>query len=141
MARSTQSIHGIVLFDGMCNLCSAFVRFVIRHDREKFFRFAAMQSKAAKNVLSNPDLRKQKDEPLKSVVLIEEEKFYFKSDAVLRIAGKLPKPWPAFAMFKFLPRGLRDRLYDFVARKRYQWFGKKKEMMEPSAAEQEHFLK
>lgn len=140
MSTYKEAGYSIVLFDGMCNLCSAFVRFTIRYDRKKQFRFAALQSAAAKSVLADPEIRKRKDEPLQSVVLIDEDKFYFKSDAVLKIAGKLPAPWPVFKIFAVLPRKIRDRLYDFVARNRYRWFGKKNEMMQPSPAEHKYFL-
>ncbi|MFP4470530.1 MAG: thiol-disulfide oxidoreductase DCC family protein [Bacteroidales bacterium] len=130
----------IILFDGKCNLCSSFVRWLIRRDHRKRFRFAPLQSEAAKNVMSDRTLRKNKDEPLQSVVLIEDQRFYFKSDAVLRAAGKLGGGWRIFTVFKIFPRGFRDSAYDFVARNRYRWFGQKKEMMRPAENEREHFL-
>lgn len=117
--------HAIILFDGVCNLCNAVVKFIINHDHQGYYKFAALQSKEAKEILADPEIRKMKDEPLKSVVLIEKDRFYFKTDAVLRIFKKLPGLWPALYVFKILPRSFRDWLYDWIARNRYRWFGKR----------------
>ena len=115
------SQHPVILFDGVCNLCDASVRFVMRHDKKKRFYFASLQSDAAKKVLLHYT---DKNNDLNSIVLIEENKILLKSDAVLEICKGLGFPWNVFNSFRILPKRLRDRIYDWVANNRYKWFGK-----------------
>jgi len=98
----------VIRYDGYCNLCSATVRWVIRRDRNKRFRFQALE----------------KGGPETDTVLLEQEgKTYRRSTAILRIATGLPFPWPLLGIFFLVPRRIRDALYDWVARNRKKWFG------------------
>ncbi len=110
-----------ILFDGVCNLCNTSVQFVLKHDKKQHFLFASLQSDAAAKLLLqfNFDISK-----LDSIVLIEGDKVYEKSTAVLRIAKKLNPIWNLFYYFIFLPKGFRDFVYEIVAKYRYRWFGK-----------------
>jgi len=130
--------HAVILFDGVCNLCNGFVQFVIKYDSTKNFKFAALQSKAGKSLLSEfyPDTDKLPD----SVVLIEDQKIYYKSEAALKILAKLKPPFKYLAYFKYFPLWLRDPVYDFVAGNRYAWFGKKDSCMVPEPDLQSRFL-
>ncbi len=127
----------ILLFDGECGLCSAAVNFILKRDPHRRFRFAPLQSQAARDLLArhhiNPD-------HLSSVVLIEQDRAYLRSSAVLRIALELPEPWPLAGICSFIPAFLRDDLYDFVARHRKQWFKPPDACRQPTEAEREQFL-
>lgn len=111
----------IVLFDGVCNLCSGSVQFVLKRDPEARFRFASLQSEAGQTIQAEHGL-----DPgvLSSVLLLEEGRLYRESDAALRIARHLPGAWKLLTVFKIIPRPIRDGMYRFIARNRYRWFGK-----------------
>lgn len=125
----------LLLFDGVCNLCSASVQWIIRRDRKSIFRFASLQSDFVK---SHP-LLKGKSLP-DSLVLIDRGRVYVKSSAALRIARLLGFPWNLLAIGYILPSGLRDSMYDMVARKRYRWFGKSEACMIPSPELKSRFV-
>ena len=128
----------VILFDGVCNLCNGSVQFVIKRDRQKYFRFASLQSDSAIRVLSEyADFATVPD----SIVLIEDHRVWVKSAAILRIARHLRFPWPAAYAFTAIPRPLRDWVYDLVARHRYRWFGRKDYCMVPTPELQDRFLK
>lgn len=112
--------HPVILFDGVCNLCNGLVEFIIRHDPEGRFRFAAMQTKAGEAVLKGTD---GKSPRFDSVMLIAGEGHAVKSDAMLRVASILGGPWKVLALLRIIPRRIRDVLYDIVAARRYHWFG------------------
>jgi predicted DCC family thiol-disulfide oxidoreductase YuxK len=116
------------------------VQFVIRHDSRGHFRFAALQSEAARALL---DAQGQALTPATadpdSVILIDHGQVYSHSDAVLRIAAQLDG-WRWLAAGKVLPRPVRDALYRFVARNRYRWFGRQDSCMLPTPALKARFL-
>jgi predicted DCC family thiol-disulfide oxidoreductase YuxK len=114
-----------IFFDGVCNLCNSTVQFVIARDPEARFQFAALQSDAARKLLGART-------PLESIVLVETERIYTKSTAVLRIARGLRFPWPLLYALVVVPRPLRDMVYEWVGRHRYGWFGKRETCMTPS---------
>ena len=108
----------VVLFDGVCNLCTASVQFVIARDSRKRFRFASLQSPAAERLLG-------RREDLESMVLMEGGRTYRKSGAALRIARRLDGLWPLLSVFLLVPRPLRDAIYDWIGRRRYRMFGRR----------------
>jgi predicted DCC family thiol-disulfide oxidoreductase YuxK len=113
----------VVLFDGVCNLCNAAVRFIIRRDRRKEFRFAAMQSDAGRRLLERLRLPAGGADYL---VLVEGDACHTRSDAVIRIAARLTPAWRGWArLARLVPRVLRDFKYDLIARLRYRLFGKR----------------
>jgi predicted DCC family thiol-disulfide oxidoreductase YuxK len=116
--------HPVVLFDGVCNLCSAAVQFVLARDARARFRFASLQSEAGRALLAAHGA-KSASERLESMVLLDRGRIYSKSGALLRIARYLDGGWPLFSFFLIVPRRVRDAVYSFVARHRYRWFGKK----------------
>lgn len=117
-----QDSRPIMLFDGVCNLCNGGVKFVRDNDRERRIRFEALQSEAGKNLLRRAG---RAPDDISSVVLVEKERSYIKSDAVLRIMEYINIPFPQLAFFlKFVPIFLRDFAYDNVANNRYAFFGR-----------------
>lgn len=127
----------IVLFDGICNLCHASVRFTIGRDSKKRFRFASLQSDNGRRLLQEYGLRVSE---LDSVILISSGEAYRKSAAVLRIARMLDGLWPLLFTFIFLPPAIRDTVYDFIGKRRYRWFGKMGACWVPSEEFKDRFL-
>jgi predicted DCC family thiol-disulfide oxidoreductase YuxK len=112
----------IILFDGVCNLCSGSVQFIIKRDPEAYFKFASLQSDFGQQQLQKFGLSQTS---FHSIILIRGEKFYQRSDAALEIVRKLPGAWPVLYGFKILPRFLRDAVYNLIGSNRYKIFGKK----------------
>ncbi|QKY18264.1 thiol-disulfide oxidoreductase DCC family protein [Halorubrum sp. CBA1229] len=129
--------ESVILFDGVCNLCSGFVQFVLPRDEEGKYRFASLQSDAGQALLAEHDLP---SDELESVVLIEDGESYVKSSAIIQIATGLGGAYRLLSPFRYLPRSVRDRIYDFVADNRYRWFGKKDQCMMPSGDVESRFL-
>ncbi|MFD1585357.1 thiol-disulfide oxidoreductase DCC family protein [Halorientalis brevis] len=128
----------VLLFDGVCNLCNSFVRFVVRFDAEGTFRFAPLQSAIGEELLARYDLEPD-DETFDTVVLVEDGEAYTRSTAALRVARRLDGPWPLLYPLVYLPRRLRDGIYDLVAKYRYRVFGSKDECPMPDPELRERF--
>lgn len=128
---------GIVLFDGVCNLCSGTVRFIFKRDSTGHFRFGQLQSDVGQLLLQQHRLPTNDGT---TVVLIEGTAVYTQSEAFLHIVRRLRPPWPALVMLRIFPRRLRDAVYGFVARHRYQWFGRKTACELPPAELRARFL-
>jgi predicted DCC family thiol-disulfide oxidoreductase YuxK len=131
-----------ILFDGVCNLCNGFVQFVIRHDAAGQFRFAALQSEAARALLAAHGqlLTPAAQADPTSVLLVADGRVYSHSAAVLRIAGRLGGLWQLAAVGWLLPSPWRDALYRFVARHRYRWFGRQESCWLPTPELRGRFL-
>ena len=132
---------GIILFDGVCNLCERSVQFVIRHDPEAKFMFAPLQSVYARTLLEDPELGFEEFQAgdLDSFVLIAAGKVNLRSDAWLSICRQLDG-WPGLlGVFQVVPRFIRDAVYDFIGRHRYRWFGKKPQCIIPTPDIQRRF--
>lgn len=127
----------IILFDGVCNLCNASVNFVIKHDKKAQFLFASFQSDAAKEIMLHSNL---KNLNLDSIVLIDDGKIYEKSTAILIIARLLNSGYKLFYFFIVIPKSVRDRLYSYIAKNRYKFFGKRERCMIPSPELRNRFL-
>jgi len=130
--------HPLILFDGVCNLCESTVQFIIRHDSQATFRFASLQSVAAKQILADFQTF---DEKLDSVLLVADGQVYRKSRAALRIAKHLDGAWPlVFYFFFWVPPFIANLVYDFIGNRRYKWFGKKEECWIPDDAMRKRFI-
>ncbi|EFJ13377.1 hypothetical protein SELMODRAFT_122411 [Selaginella moellendorffii] len=111
----------VILFDGVCNLCNGGVNFVLDRDPRARLRFAALQSNAGRALLEKSG--RSRDD-ISSIVLVEKQRSYIKSEAVLRIAHYLDEPYPSLATLALLfPLFLRDPTYDLIANNRYSLFG------------------
>ncbi|WP_044642661.1 thiol-disulfide oxidoreductase DCC family protein [Risungbinella massiliensis] len=128
--------HAVILFDGVCNFCNQSVLFLIRHDSKGWFRFASLQSETARSLLQKEPHLLQVD----SIVLIEQEKIYTESTAILRICKQMDGWWKILYPFIFIPKMIRDPLYRWFARNRYRFFGKKESCMIPTPEIRERFL-
>jgi predicted DCC family thiol-disulfide oxidoreductase YuxK len=129
MLNSNDIRHSIILFDGVCNLCSGAVQFIIRHDSKKQFRFASLQSRFGEDVMKRFGLPVNQ---FNSFILLENGEIYTRSTAALKVAKKLKGAWSLAYCFIIVPRFIRDAVYNLVARNRYKWFGKKEECWIPT---------
>ena len=125
----------IILFDGLCNLCSFSVQFIIERDPKGYFYFVSLESALGKRLLRIYGL-----EGVDSLILIENEQVYIYSDAVLHIAKGLSSWHRHVYFFHLLPRRFRDGLYRLVAKFRYNLFGKKESCMIPTLEVKNRFL-
>lgn len=127
----------IVVFDGLCNFCNGWTRFVIKRDRSRRFRFASAQSKIGAGLLDSLGLPSRE---LETIVLIDGPRHYEKSDAVLQILKRLDGLWSVSQVFALLPKGLRDAGYSAFARRRYRWFGKSEVCPIPDLTWRDRFI-
>jgi len=152
----------IILFDGMCNLCSASVQFVLKRDSKELFQFCSLQSDTGKQLLEqyglqnygltsqglqNQRLQNQstqnnelQNKDSASMILLEQQKALTKSSAALTVAKNLDWPWPLLYGFIIVPKFLRDAVYDFIGNRRYRLFGKKESCWIPRQTVQHRFL-
>ncbi len=127
----------IILFDGVCNLCNGAINFIIKRNSKANLKFASLQSDTGKQLLKEYNI-----DPLKtdSIVLIDSNKAFLKSDAALRIAKDLDDAYPLLYSFIIIPAFIRNSIYDLIARNRYKWFGKKESCMIPTPDLKSRFL-
>lgn len=133
------SDHGVVLFDGVCNLCNGTVQFILDRDRAKHFQFAALQSEAGARVLAAHGRGPVTGDP-DSVILVEGGALYEHSDAALRVARRLGGVWSLLYALVVVPRFVRDAVYRFIARNRYRWFGRTETCRIPTPELRARFL-
>ncbi len=126
----------LILFDGACNFCNASVQFIIRHDKKGRYRFASLQSNVGKEYLAAYHVPKDVD----SIVLIENGVYFTHSAAALRICKHLDGVWKYLYASVIIPKPLRDLLYNWIAKHRYQLFGKQEACMMPTKEIKERFL-
>lgn len=128
----------IILFDGVCNLCDASVQFIIKHDKIDVFRFVALQSELGQTILRYIGINSTN---LDSVVFYNPGiAYYIKSEAAIEIANSLGNVFSFALYFKIIPRILRDPLYNYIAKNRYKWYGKKESCLIPSNELKAKFL-
>lgn len=127
-----------ILFDGVCNLCNASVQWVIERDPEGVFTLAALQSEAARSLLSASGISPERLPD--SIVLVDEDGVHVRSEAALRIGRRLGFPYNLVALGRVAPRPLRDAAYRFIARNRYRWFGRRDTCMMPDSDVASRFL-
>src|SRR5215510_11725415 len=127
----------VVIFDGVCNLCSHAVQFIVAHEVSPTLHFASVQSAAGARLMRQFDLD---PEEAKTFVLVEEGLSYVRSEAAIRVSRHLRMPWRLLGLAWVVPRFLRDYCYDLVARNRYRWFGRRETCMVPSSAMAARFL-
>jgi predicted DCC family thiol-disulfide oxidoreductase YuxK len=112
----------IILFDGVCNFCNSAVDFVIKRDKQSVFKFASLQSQAGQKIVADNNLD---DVGLSSFIFVERNIIYFKSTAALKVCRYLDGWWPLMYGFIIVPQKIRDGIYNWVAKNRYKWFGKR----------------
>ena len=126
----------LVFFDGECGLCDRFVKMVMDRDKYNIFRFAPLQGKTAQKYT----IELPKNPSHWSIVLVDEEGTHYQSQAVLRIISRLGPIWRITLVLQWIPRSIRDRIYELIAMHRYQWFGKRQTCRIPTRVEREKML-
>lgn len=128
----------IILFDGVCNLCDNTVQFIIKHDKEDIFRFVALQSDLGQEIIKHIGVDISKTD---SIILYEPgHAYYYKAQAALNIANDLGGIYSLLGAFSILPNRITNSIYDFIAKNRYKWFGKKDACMIPTPELKAKFL-
>ena len=128
----------IVLFDGVCNLCNGAIQFVIKRDEKDKFRFAALQSEIGQKLVTERGIDTSK---VDSIILIDPGvAYYTKSEAALEIGTELKGYRTLSRILRLIPSSLSNIVYDFIARNRYKWYGKKESCMIPTPELQAKFL-
>lgn len=128
----------LILFDGVCNLCNSSVQFIIKHDKNNVFLFAPLQSDLGKHLIEKHYINTNKTD---SILLYSEDNgIDYKSTAALKIAHQLGFPINLMACLIIIPPVIRNWVYDFIARNRYKWYGKKEHCMIPTPKLKSKFL-
>lgn len=128
----------IILFDGVCNLCNSAVRYIIKHDKKDVFRFVALQSELGITICKHLGVSFSK---MDSIILYNPGVSYFyKSSAAIEIGRNFGGIWKLISIFRIVPIFISDYVYDYVAKNRYNWYGKKESCMIPTAEIKEKFL-
>ncbi len=134
---SNQSEPIVLLIDGHCNMCHGLAKFVVGRDKRAVFRFASLQSELGRRLLQEGGMP---EDALETFVMVDNGKYYTKSTAALRIGRKLGWPWSVAYPAIVVPRFVRDRVYRFVARRRYRWFGRSESCLLPTPDMRSRFL-
>ncbi|NHN33792.1 thiol-disulfide oxidoreductase DCC family protein [Paenibacillus agricola] len=129
--------HSIVLFDGVCRFCNGWVQFILKHDKHDQFRFSPLQSDFVQGLLMAGHLH---NISMDSVILLDGSKVYTHSSAVLQIFKQLGGGWSLLSWFRAVPRPIREAVYRFIAKRRYQLFGKYDSCMIPDANVRSKFM-
>ena len=128
----------LILFDGVCNLCNSSVQYAIKHDKNNLFLFTALQSNVGQNIIEHYNIDTSK---IDSILLYTPEKgIHYKSTAALKVAWQLGFPINLLAIFLIVPNFIRNWVYDFIAKNRYKWYGKKEACMTPTPELKSKFL-
>lgn len=128
----------IVYYDGVCNLCNKLVQFIIKHDESKRIMFASLQSATGQKALEK--LAEEHATIPDSIVLYENGKYYIRSKAALRIGQLMGYPKAVINILGILPEGIRDTIYNIIARNRYKWFGRSKDCQLPTKEQLERII-
>lgn len=128
----------IILFDGICNLCNSAVQLVIRYDQKDVFRFVAIQSDLSHEILKHIGINPAN---IDSIILYEPGlAYYYKSQAAIQIAKNLGGFWHFGTILKIIPTAISNQLYDYIAKNRYKWYGKKESCWIPTKELKSKFL-
>ncbi|WP_116769186.1 thiol-disulfide oxidoreductase DCC family protein [Maribacter litoralis] len=128
----------IILFDGVCNLCDSSVQFIIKRDKNDVFRYAALQSETGEKLLAERNIDSNE---IDSIILIEPNvAYYTKSTAALEIGKNLKGLRTISSILLWLPESFRNIVYDFIAKNRYKWYGKKADCMIPTEELKSKFI-
>ncbi|MFE7378649.1 thiol-disulfide oxidoreductase DCC family protein [Bacillus cereus] len=129
-------MSSIILFDGECNFCNQSVQFIIQRDSKGYFLFASRQSTTGINLLKKHNI----NDSIDSIILIDADTAYIKSDAILNICKQLDGSWCKLSLFLWIPRFIRNFCYDIFAKNRYRWFGKNQKCILPTPEVRRRFL-
>ncbi|WP_111307522.1 thiol-disulfide oxidoreductase DCC family protein [Confluentibacter sediminis] len=128
----------LILFDGVCNLCNHSVQYIIKHDKKNLFLFTALQSDIGKEIIEVYNIDTHKTDSI--LLYIPEKGIDYKSTAALKIARYLGFPINVMSVFFIIPTPIRNWVYDYIAKNRYKWYGKKESCMIPTPELKSKFL-
>jgi len=128
----------VILFDGVCKLCNAWSRFIIKYDRQERFKLCSVQSPEGQSILKYFNMS---TDYFDTMLYVEGNQCFDKSDAFLNVVNKLGFPWRLLYLFKIIPKGIRNWFYDRIALNRYYLFGKYDSCMLPNKENENRFLK
>lgn len=134
---ATEPVSDVVVFDGLCKLCAASVIFILEREAGQALRFTPLQSPAGRRLMRELGFDAA---DAKTFVLIADGKAYVKSDAAIRAARYLRGSWKLLGLIRWIPRPIRDWVYDLVARNRYRWFGRLDACMAPTPRIKARFI-
>ena len=129
-------VNNIILFDGLCNFCDQSVQFIIKRDKHAQYKFTSIQGDAGQEIIKKHNIPTGID----SLILIENDTYYYKSTAALRICKKLSGGWKLVSTLLIFPKPIRDSVYGIIAKNRYKWFGKKDQCILPPPEIRNRFL-
>ena len=127
----------VLIFDGVCNLCNGLVTFILRNEKNTAIKFTALQYESSIALLARYGINRDK---VNSIVFIEDNKTYFKSAAVFKVASFLKSPYHLIKIFKVLPSFFTDFFYDCISRVRYRLFGKRDTCIIPDEKFRSRFI-
>ena len=128
----------VILFDSICKLCNAWCQFIIKYDTQQRFKLCSVQSPEGQSILKHFNMS---TDHFDTMLYVEGGKYFDKSDAFLHIVNKLGLPWRSLYVFRVIPKGIRNWLYDRIALNRYLLFGKYDSCMLPNKENENRFLK
>lgn len=128
----------LILFDGVCNLCNEAVLKIIKQDKKDVFLFTALQSNTGKKIIKELGIDIVNIDSI--VLYIPGENYFIKSEAAFKIANEFKGMWKLVQIFRIFPVFFNDFFYDFIAKNRYYWFGKKDKCMIPTKKLNSKFL-
>lgn len=129
-------MNNIILFDGECNFCDQSVQFIMKRDVHELYKFASIQGEVGQQLVKKYRIAANLD----SLIVVSNNKCYFKSTAALNICRNLNGGWKLLRFLFIVPRPIRDFFYDIFAKNRYKWFGKKNSCMLPTPEIRKRFL-
>ncbi|WP_409254000.1 thiol-disulfide oxidoreductase DCC family protein [Bacillus sp. SCS-153A] len=129
-------MSGVILFDGVCNLCNGVVQFIIKRDSNAYFQFASQQSTKGIALMEKHHIDSHTD----SFYLIDQDRVFMKSTAALEVSRNLDGVWKVFYLGIIIPKFIRDYIYDYIAKNRYKWFGKSDACMLPGPETKNRFI-
>jgi len=130
MADNIPSDQRIVLYDGVCKLCNGWVNFLLRYDKTRSVRLAAVQTSKGKALLEAAGMS---PDEINTIVLLDRGQVYLRAEAIFRVMKEMPWPWRAFSVLRFFPKFISDRCYNLIAKNRYRLFGRFDACQKPQA--------
>lgn len=128
----------IILFDGVCNLCDASIQFIIKHDKKDIFRFVAIQSELGQRIIKHIGINTTETDSI--ILYLPGVAYYYKAEAALKIAKDLNGIYSFLSLFNVFPNSISNMVYDYIAKNRYKWYGKKEQCMIPTPELKSKFL-
>lgn len=137
LAKVDLQNHKVLLFDGVCNFCSATVQFIIRNDPKGVFQFLPIQSEEGGRIYLEHGFDPANGE---TFLLLTQKGVFKRSEAALEIARSFGGPWKLAGLFKLIPRAIRDMAYRIIAKNRYRIFGRQEKCLMPTPEIRARFL-